>query len=208
MLFLFLIGSPDFADVLQSFLNAVGYLYGCGLRDLRIAGRALPASEQQEECHRYAPKAGKRQLPVIGEKGDGDDERFVWRFKGTFNIPDETSATENNGTDANNLSLVYTGIYTNHAFANGKGVGVKGSAKAMFIRASANVCTSDQFFSSVATPDTTFADNTLTINAGFNTAITVTRNGVALTDGAAIANGEVLTISAKASAGYPRRTRH
>lgn len=66
---------------------------------------------------------------ILGEKGDGEDERYVWRYKGTFNIPDETSATEDNGTGANNMSLEYTGIYTDHEFTNGKGSGVKGSAK-------------------------------------------------------------------------------
>lgn len=91
---------------------------------------------------------------VLGEIGEGEDERFVWRYKGQFNIPEETSATKNDGTDANNLSLEFTGIYTTHEFANGKGTGVKGSAKAMFIRESANVCDQDDFFSEVVTPDT------------------------------------------------------
>jgi phi13 family phage major tail protein len=94
---------------------------------------------------------------ILGEKGDGDDERYVWRYKGTFNIPDETSATESDGTDTNNMSLEFTGIYTDHEFVNGKGTGVKGAAKASFIRASANVATEDEWFSEVATPDTTFA---------------------------------------------------
>ena len=93
---------------------------------------------------------------VLGEKGDGDDERYVWRYKGTFNIPDETSKTEDNGTGADNMSLVYTGIYTEHKFTNGKGTGVAGSAKASFIRESANVATQDQWFKQVSTPDTTF----------------------------------------------------
>lgn len=93
---------------------------------------------------------------ILGEKGEGDDERYVWRLKGTFNIPDETSATEDNGTGANNMSLEFTGIYTEHEFTNGKGTGVKGSAKANFIRESSNVATADKWFKNVATPDTTF----------------------------------------------------
>lgn len=93
---------------------------------------------------------------ILGEVGEGEDERFVWRYKGQFNIPDETSATENDGTDANNLSLEFTGIYTAHEFANGKGTGVKGAAKAMFIRESSNVATAAEFFAAVATPDTSF----------------------------------------------------
>lgn len=94
---------------------------------------------------------------ILGEKGEGDDERFVWRYKGTFNVPDETAATENDGTDTNNMSLEFTGIYTDHVFTNGKGTGVAGAAKASFIRESANVATADEWFAEVATPDTNFA---------------------------------------------------
>lgn len=93
---------------------------------------------------------------ILGEKGDGEDERFVWRYKGSFNIPDETSATEDSGTSANNMSLVYTGIYTDHIFTNGKGTGIKGTAKAAFIRESANVATAEKWFEAVSTPDTVF----------------------------------------------------
>ena len=97
---------------------------------------------------------------ILGESSSaGDDERFVWRYKGTFNIPDETSATKDDGTDANNMSLEFTGIFTEHSFTNGKGTGVAGCAKAMAIDKSAGVCTETQFFSAVATPDTTFTSN-------------------------------------------------
>lgn len=93
---------------------------------------------------------------ILGETGEGEDERYVWRYKGTFNIPEETSATENNGTDANNLSLEFTGVYTKYEFANGNGTGVSGAAKAMFIRESSHVATAAEFFAAVATPDTNF----------------------------------------------------
>jgi phi13 family phage major tail protein len=93
---------------------------------------------------------------VLGEIGEGEDERYVWRLKGQFNQPDESSKTDDNGTDASNLSLVYTGVYTEHEFANGKGTGKKGTAKSNFIRKSANVATEEEFFEDVVTPDTTF----------------------------------------------------
>ena len=76
---------------------------------------------------------------ILGETGDGEDERYVWRYKGKFNIPDETAATADSGTAANNMSLQFQGIYTEHEFTNGKGTGKKGSAKASFIRASAQL---------------------------------------------------------------------
>ncbi len=95
---------------------------------------------------------------VLGEVGEGEDERYVWRYKGTFSIPEETAATKNDGTDSNNMSLEFAGIYTEHEFENGKGSGEDGSAKAAYVRASnlpAN-CTEDKWFAQVSTPDTTF----------------------------------------------------
>ena len=132
---------------------------------------------------------------ILGEVGEGEDERYVWRYKGQFNIPEETSATKNDGTDANNLSLEYTGIYTTHEFTNGKGTGIAGAAKAMFVRESDNVVTANQFFSTVATPDTSFPAYSLTITQAANTTLTVTRNGSPLTTGATIFAGDVLTIT-------------
>ena len=90
---------------------------------------------------------------ILGENGEGDDERYVWRYKGTFNIPEETAATIDDGTDANNMTLEFTGIYTEHIFTNGKGTGVKGAAKASYIRKSSNVATADKWFEQVSTPD-------------------------------------------------------
>lgn len=91
---------------------------------------------------------------ILGEIGEGEDERFVWRLKGTFAIPDEASKTDDNGTDGSNLSLVYMGTYTEHEFANGQGTGVKGAAKANFVRKSDEVATESTFFAQVVTPDT------------------------------------------------------
>lgn len=133
---------------------------------------------------------------ILGEKGEGDDERYVWRYKGTFNIPDETSKTKDNGTGADNMSLEFKGIYTEHVFANGKGTGEPGKAKAAFIRESSGVATEAQWFANVSTPDTTFSNNyTLSITQASGTTVTVTRNGSPLTSGAAINSGDVLTIS-------------
>ena len=77
-------------------------------------------------------------------------EVFVWRLKGSFAIPDSTSATENAGTDANGQTLTYTGVSTVHKFtATGK------SAKAINVDTSVNTTvTETAFFESVQTPDT------------------------------------------------------
>ena len=50
--------------------------------------------------------------------------RYVWRMKGAFGIPDETSATENDGTDTNNQQLTFTGVKSIYEFANGGGTNV------------------------------------------------------------------------------------
>lgn len=74
---------------------------------------------------------------------------YVWRLKGMFGIPDQTNATENDGTDANGQELTYTGISTTHKFENGK------AAKAINVDTSVNESfTADTFFASVQTPDT------------------------------------------------------
>ena len=92
---------------------------------------------------------------VLGEVGDDADDQYVWRYKGSFNDPDVSAKTEDDGTDASNMSLVFTGIYTEYEFANGEGTGNKGSSKAMKIRKSDNIATEDQWFAEVVTPDTT-----------------------------------------------------
>lgn len=119
-----------------------------------ITGRVYDATKK---AYIEAPRVNKYFAVgyVIGEVGEGETERYCWRYKGTFNIPDETSATKDNSTTANNMSLVFTGIYTTHEFTNGGGTGKKAPSKGMFIRAGGEV-TEAQFFAEVATPDTTF----------------------------------------------------
>ena len=74
---------------------------------------------------------------------------FVWRLKGRFNKPDQTNATEDDGTDANGQEITYTGVSTIHKFTNtGK------SAKAVTVNSSVNSLSASSFFSTVQTPDT------------------------------------------------------
>lgn len=90
-------------------------------------------------------------IGYITKKTNGT-EVFVWRLKGKFNIPDNTHATENDGTDANGQEIVYTGVNTNHKFTvNGK----KKTAKAVNVDTSVKTTVKeDVFFSTVQTPDT------------------------------------------------------
>lgn len=74
--------------------------------------------------------------------------RYVWRLKGSFSIPDETSATENDGTDTNNQELTYTGVKTVTKFENG------GRAKAVVVDEHDGLCDVSTFFDDVITPDT------------------------------------------------------
>lgn len=82
-------------------------------------------------------------------KKTNGDEVYVWRYKGTFNIPDSTHATENDGTDANGQEIVFTGISTTHKFdKTGKG------AKAINVDLGKDLAKVDTFFDEVTTPDT------------------------------------------------------
>lgn len=82
-------------------------------------------------------------------KKTNGDEVYVWRYKGQFNIPDSTHATEDNGTGANGQELTYTGISTTHKFTKtGK------PAKAMDVDVALGKADVSTFFESVTTPDT------------------------------------------------------
>ena len=85
-------------------------------------------------------------------KKTNGDEVYVWRYKGSFNIPQQTNATENDSTDANGQELVYTGISTTHKFTKtGKG------AKAMNVDVAKDLANVSTFFDTVTTPDTLVA---------------------------------------------------
>lgn len=81
-------------------------------------------------------------------KKTNGDEVYVWRYKGSFNIPDQTNSTENDSTDANGQEIVYTGISTTHKFTKtGKG------SKAMNVDVSKGLADVTNFFGTVTTPD-------------------------------------------------------
>lgn len=75
--------------------------------------------------------------------------RYVWRYKGSFAIPEETSQTENAGTDTNNQSLTYTGIQTQHIFTK-----PNKSQKALVVDERDGKADLTEFFKKVTTCDT------------------------------------------------------
>lgn len=90
-------------------------------------------------------------------KGTDGEYRYVSRLKGTFSIPEESNATENDGTDTTNTSIEFTGIFTTHQFTKGKYTGsewVKGSAKGVVVDTRYGLADVSDFFSEVQTPDT------------------------------------------------------
>ncbi|MBR5835577.1 MAG: hypothetical protein IKY66_05370 [Bacteroidales bacterium] len=87
-------------------------------------------------------------LGYLAKKTDGTLVP-VWRFKGTFSIPDSTHVTENDGTDANGQEITYTGIMTTYKFAK-----IGASAKALTVDTSLGKADVSTFFDAVTTPDT------------------------------------------------------
>lgn len=82
--------------------------------------------------------------------------RYVWRLKGTFNIPADTNVTEDSGTDVNQTELTYTGIYTTHKFTKGKYVDGKweqAPAKGVVVSDREDKADLSKFFENVTTPD-------------------------------------------------------
>lgn len=90
-------------------------------------------------------------------KGTDGKYRYVSRLKGTFSIPEESNATENDGTDTTNSSIEFTGIYTVHEFTKGVYNGTaweKGSAKGIVVDTRYGLADVSDFFSEIQTPDT------------------------------------------------------
>lgn len=75
-------------------------------------------------------------------------EVYVWRYKGKFQLGDQTNTTKDNTTNANGQSLTYTGIATTHKFTKtGKG------AKSINVDLGLDLANVENFFATVTTPD-------------------------------------------------------
>lgn len=87
-------------------------------------------------------------------KDTDGNEYFVWRLKGSFNIPDQDNQTEDDGTDANGQEITFTGISTTHKFSKyGK------PARAVTVNTGLGLVDVTNFFNSVQTPDTVSPSN-------------------------------------------------
>jgi phi13 family phage major tail protein len=85
---------------------------------------------------------------IYREKLTNGKYRYHSRLKGTFNIPNEGSATENDGTDSQGQEVTFTGIFTTHAFTNG------GAAKAVVVDTQYEGANVEGWFEAPTTPDT------------------------------------------------------
>lgn len=82
-------------------------------------------------------------------KGTDGKERYVWRLKGMFNVPDEEFNTEDDGTDTTNTEITWTGVSTIHKFVNNN----HESAKAIITDERYSAVDFTSYFKEVKTPD-------------------------------------------------------
>lgn len=124
---------------------------------------------------------------------------YVWRLKGTFNIPDQTNITENESTDANGQTLVYTGIRTTHKFTdNTDEYGQPQGANSVIVDVAADLADVSTFFDAVTTPDTLQAKTPVTMYSITNTLTHCTTNNAATS----VASGNAYAATITADTGY------
>lgn len=118
-------------------------------------------------------------------KGTDGKHRYVSRLKGTFNIPEEDNATENDGTDTTNTQITFTGIMTEHEFTKGayiSGSWQKGSAKGVVVDERYGLADLESFFSAIQTPDSIQPSSAVRV-----TAVALNQSSLSLTAGGATA---------------------
>lgn len=130
-----------------------------GSDEVTITASAIPLDVLAEITGQYydsatgmmVEKERQSKYFAIGYKTkttDGD-EMYVWRLKGSFNIPDQTSATEDDGTDANGQEITFTGISTTHKFTK-----TSSPAKSVVVNTGLDlIADKANFFATVQTPD-------------------------------------------------------
>lgn len=124
---------------------------------------------------------------------------YVWRLKGTFNIPDQTNITENESTDANGQTLVYTGIRTTYKFTNNTDkYGQPQGANSVVVDVAANLADVSTFFDEVTTPDTLQAKTPVAMYSVTNTLTHCVTNNAATS----VASGNAYAATITADTGY------
>ena len=93
---------------------------------------------------------------VLGEKGDEENEQFVWKCKGTFQVQGTEHNTENDGTDTTNMTIGYTCVYPIANFTHGGKDGNGGKSKGVRIKKNDGVLTEEEFFRKVQTVDSVY----------------------------------------------------
>lgn len=106
-----------------------------------------------------SPRSNDYYAIMYRTKGTDGQYRYVSRLKGQFNIPEETNGTENDGTDTNNTTIEFTGIYTEHEFTKGvynkdTKAWEKAGAKGVVVDTRYGLADVSKFFEEVQTPDT------------------------------------------------------
>lgn len=128
---------------------------------------------------------------------------YVWRYKGMFNIPDETVNTDNNSTDANGQQLVFTGIKTSHKFVKCPDeLGNPSGAKSQAVNVTAGLADVSTFFDTVTTPDMLQPITPATMYAITNTLTHCTTNNAATS----IVSGNAYAATITAAEGYTLST--
>lgn len=123
-----------------------------------------------------SPRQNKYYAIMYRTKGTDGGYRYVSRLKGQFNIPDETSHTEDDGTDTNNTTIEFTGIYTEHEFNKGIYNGSsweKAGVKGIVVDARYGLASVTNFFAQVQTPDSISASGVVNVTGVVLTPSTV-----------------------------------
>lgn len=129
---------------------------------------------------------------------DGGVE-YVWKYKCRFNVPDMTSRTDDDSTDANGQQLVVTAIRTTHKFTKSPDeAGNPGGASGYNINATAGLADLSTFFDRVTTPDDVQPLTPVTMYSITNTLTHCTTNNAATS----IASGNAYAATITADTGY------
>lgn len=101
-----------------------------GADEISLSGFGLPADVLADITGKYfdeskgmfvnRPREFAYKYLLWREKLTTGKYRYCMAYKGTFNVPDGTTATEDDGTDGNGQELTFTSIFTEKEFGDGQ----------------------------------------------------------------------------------------